>query len=256
MLPTATAVTGQLAHGKVAHEGAEHDPAPYRWKDLPPTSFRKPTMEEIRGMRTYGPRKRGTVAQGERQTLAWNPTPQRLSGGTIVVEDRETTRGTVQEPPQVPPPGGGEENRQGEAPGAGAGGPPPPDGGSGGGGGGGGGSSCSDSDSDGDDDADGMDEDPKEEEQEDLSDGQAGKTYMPRTEGGKAMAKMQRKFCPLTKADTNAIVVYFGVYSENRLAEFQEAHWKDTFTQWQKRHTCPDSTKWVMALLLPQQDHI
>ena len=48
---------------------------------------------------------------------------------------------------------------------------------------------------------------------------------MPRTEGGKAMAKMLRKFCLLTKANANAIVVYFDVYSENKLAKFQEAHW-------------------------------
>ena len=79
---------------------------------------------------------------------------------------------------------------------------------------------------------------------------------MPRTEGGKAMAKMLWKFCRLTKADANAIIVYFRVYSENRLAEFQEAHWKDTFTQWQKRHTCPDGTERAMVLLLPQQDRI
>ena len=101
-----------------------------------------------------------------------------------------------------------------------------------------------------------MDEDPEEDEQEDPSDGQAGRTYTPRTEGGKAMAKMLRKFCRLTKADANAIVVYFGVYSENRLAEFQEAHWKDTFAQWQKRHTCPDGTERAMVLSPPQQDRI
>jgi len=166
-------------------------------------------------MRKCGPRKRSTTAKGGVHTLAWNPIPQHLSGGTIVVEGRAATRGTAQEPPRVPPPGDGEGNRQGEAPGAGAGGPPPPDGGSGRGGG-----SSLDNDSDGDDDADDMEEDP-----EDPSDRQAGRTYMPRTEGGKAMAKMLRKFCRLTKADKMAFVIYFGVYSENRLAEFQEAHW-------------------------------
>lgn len=85
-----------------------------------------------------------------------------------------------------------------------------------------------------------MEEDPEEEEPEDPSEGQAGWTYKAKTEGGKAMAKMLRKFCQLTKANANAIVVYFSIYGENRLAKFQESHWKDTFTQWQKRHTCPD----------------
>ena len=137
-----------------------------------------------------------------------------------MVEGQAAARGTAQEPPRVPPLGDGKGNRQGEAPGAGAGGPPLPDGSGGSGGGGGGGGSSSDSDSDEDDDAKEMDEDPEEEEQEDPSDGQAGRTYTPRTEGGKAMAKMLRKFCRLTKADANAIVVYFGVYSKNRLAKF------------------------------------
>ena len=86
-----------------------------------------------------------------------------------------------------------------------------------------------------------MDVDPNEEEPEDLSNRQAGKTYRARPEGGKAMTKMLRRFCQLMKAEAHVIVVYFVVYGENRLAKFQESHWKDTFAQWQKWHVCPDS---------------
>ena len=48
------------------------------------------------------------------------------------------------------------------------------------------------------------------------------------------MVKMFRRFCDLTDQDANAIVMYFGIYSEAHLAEFLNDHWKDTFTQWQK----------------------
>ena len=40
-----------------------------------------------------------------------------------------------------------------------------------------------------------MEVDPEEEEPEDPSEGQAGRTYKARTEGGKAMDRMLRKFC-------------------------------------------------------------
>ena len=101
---------------------------------------------------------------------------------------------------------------------------------------GGGGSSIdsSDSNSDLENNADNMDVDPDEEELEDPSDRQARRTYKARTEGGKAMVKMLRNFCQLTKTNAHAIVVYFGIYSENMLTKFQESHWKDTFIQWQK----------------------
>jgi hypothetical protein len=51
-------------------------------------------------------------------------------------------------------------------------------------------------------------------------------------------------------------VDYFGVYSEGRLAEFLHDHWKDTFTQWQKRHPNRDGTERAMVLSPPQQDRI
>ena len=76
-----------------------------------------------------------------------------------------------------------------------------------------------------------MDEDTNKEEPEDSSIGQLRKTYKARTELGKAMVKMQRHFCQLLKANANAIVVYFGTYGKNKLANFQQMHWKDTFSQ-------------------------
>lgn len=174
------------------------------------------------------------------------------------MEGRAAAKGAPQEPTReplpVPPLEGGEGNRQGKSPGARGGGAPPPNGGSGSGDGGSGHSL--DSGSDEDNNADDMDVDPNKEEPEDPSDRQAGKTYKARTEGGKAMAKMLRNLCRLTKADAHAIVVYFGVYGENRLAEFQESHWKDTFAQWQKRQMCPDGKERAMVLSPPQQDCI
>jgi hypothetical protein len=70
------------------------------------------------------------------------------------------------------------------------------------------------------------------------------------------MVKMFRRFCDLTDRNASAIVVYFGVYSEGRLAEFLHDHWKDTFTQWQKCHPNRDGTEWAMVLSPPQQDRI
>ena len=50
------------------------------------------------------------------------------------------------------------------------------------------------------------------------------------------MVKMLRKLCDLNDRDANSIVMYFGIYSEGRIAEFLHGHWKDMFTQWQKHH--------------------
>jgi hypothetical protein len=63
-----------------------------------------------------------------------------------------------------------------------------------------------------------------------------GQFYKPQTLHGKAMAKMFRHFCDLTKHDANAFVVYFGIYSVAYLRAFHQDHRKDTFAQWQKRH--------------------
>jgi hypothetical protein len=81
-----------------------------------------------------------------------------------------------------------------------------------------------------------------------------GKHYEPQTPNGKAMAKMSRPFCDLLAMDMNTIVVYFGVYNIKCLAAFQQDHWKDTFTQWQKRHPNRDGSEQAMVLSLPQQD--
>jgi hypothetical protein len=45
------------------------------------------------------------------------------------------------------------------------------------------------------------------------------------------MVKMFKNFCDLPNRDSNAIVVYFGIYSKGFLAEFLHEHWKDTFIQ-------------------------
>jgi hypothetical protein len=42
---------------------------------------------------------------------------------------------------------------------------------------------------------------------------------------------MFKRLCDLTDRDASAIVVYFGVYSEARLAEFLHEYWKNSFTQ-------------------------
>jgi hypothetical protein len=89
-----------------------------------------------------------------------------------------------------------------------------------------------------DEDADDSSADSNESDSqlEDPENAGTGKFYKAQTPNGKAMVKMFRRFCDLTDRDASAIVVYFGVYSERRLAEFLHDHWKDTFTQWQKRH--------------------
>ena len=131
----------------------------------------------------------------------------------------------------------------------------PGDGGGAGGGAGGGGGGGEDPDaSESESESDEMDED--EEPEEDPSTGQHGKEYRPKTDTGKAMAKMFVRFCQLSRANARAIVVFFGVSSSNKLADFLEEHWKDTFAQWQKRHPCPDGTERAMVLSPPQQDRI
>jgi hypothetical protein len=80
-----------------------------------------------------------------------------------------------------------------------------------------------------------------------------GKFYRAQTPNGKKMVKMFRRFCDLTDRDANVIVMYFGVYSKARLAEFLHDHWKDTFTQWQKRHPNRDGTEWAMVLSPPSR---
>ena len=76
-----------------------------------------------------------------------------------------------------------------------------------------------------------MDKDDEEDPTEDPTTGQQGKDYLPRTENGKAIAEMFVRFCQLLQANARVIAVYFGVSSLTKLANFQESHWKDTFTQ-------------------------
>ena len=153
------------------------------------------------------------------------------TGATLARTGQSTATRMVGRPP-VPPvvrlqdvrdemQGGGDVPGGGAPPGGGGdgwGGPP------GGGGGGDGG------DNNPDDDAS-MAEEP---EDEDPTVGHAGKEYTPRTTKGREMAQMFRDFCGLPRSHANAIVVYFGVYTMDILAEFREEHWKDTFTNWQK----------------------
>ena len=73
-----------------------------------------------------------------------------------------------------------------------------------------------------------MDEGNEEDPNEDPTTRQQGKEYLPRTETGKAMAKMFVSFCQLSHANTRAIVFYNGVSGLKKLAGFQESHWKDT----------------------------
>ena len=51
----------------------------------------------------------------------------------------------------------------------------------------------------------------------------------PKTERGKEMATMLVSFCHLSKSSANTIVVNFGVSTMDKLADFREEHWKDTF---------------------------
>jgi hypothetical protein len=101
---------------------------------------------------------------------------------------------------------------------------------------------------DGDEDPDEEDEDSEMEDAdedpvEDPENVGTGKYYEPQTPNGKAMAKMFRWFCNLPAKDANTIVVYFGVYSVELLAAFQQDHWKDTFTQWQKQYLNRDGSE-------------
>ena len=88
-------------------------------------------------------------------------------------------------------------------------------------------------DDDKDDNADdsSADSDQSDFQPEDPENAGTGKFYKAQTPNGKAMVKRFKRFCDLTDCDASAIVVYFGVYSEGRLAEFLHDHWKDTFTQ-------------------------
>ena len=73
---------------------------------------------------------------------------------------------------------------------------------------------------------------------------------------GKEMARMCVNFCHLSKSSANTIVVYFGVSTMDKLADFCEEYWKDTFIHWQKCHTCLNELEWALVLSLPQQDRI
>jgi hypothetical protein len=101
-----------------------------------------------------------------------------------------------------------------------------------------------------------MDEDEDKDPKEDPVTGQQGKEYRPKMESGKVMAKMFVRFCQLSRANARAIVVYYGVSSPSRKVDFLESHWKDTFTQWQKRHPYPNRMERAMVLSPPQQDRI
>ena len=173
-----------------------------------------------------------TLARGAGQSTAVRTVGRPPVPPVVRLQDvRDEMQGGGDVPGGGAPPGGG---------GDGWGGPP------GGGGGGDGG------DNNPDDDAS-MAEEP---EDEDPTVGHAGKEYTPRTTKGREMAQMFRDFCGLPRSHANAIVVYFGVYTMDILAEFREEHWKDTFTNWQKRHPCPDGTERAMVLNPPHQDRI
>ena len=73
--------------------------------------------------------------------------------------------------------------------------------------------------------------------------GQTKKEYTPKTKKGKAMARMLVSFCCLSKSSAKTIVVYFGMSTMDKLADFHEDHWKDTFVQWQKCYTCSDGSE-------------
>ncbi len=116
-------------------------------------------------------------------------------------------------------------------------------------------------DDDGDEDPEDEDDDSEMEDAdkdpvEDPENAGTGKYYVPQTPKGKEMAKMFRRFCDLPAKDAGAIVVYFGVSNVERLAAFKQDHWKDTFSQWQKRHPNRDGSERVMVLSPPQQDRI
>lgn len=117
--------------------------------------------------------------------------------------------------------------------------------------GGGGGGDGDPNDSESESDSDNMEEDNEEDPEEDPSSGQWAKEYRPKTDSGKAMENMFIHFCQLSCTNARTIVVYFGISSSNKLDDFQEAHWKDTFTQWQKRHPCHNGADRERVLLPP-----
>lgn len=59
---------------------------------------------------------------------------------------------------------------------------------------------------------------------EDTMEGQEGKKCTPKTTKG-----MEMDFCCLSKSNNNTIVVYFGMSTMDKLADFWEKHWTDTF---------------------------
>ena len=76
---------------------------------------------------------------------------------------------------------------------------------------------------DGDEDMEDNDSDesssdaPNKGDLKDPKQGGTGKFYKAQTQNGKKMVKMFKRCCDLTDRDTNAIVVYFGIYSEASL---------------------------------------
>lgn len=94
------------------------------------------------------------------------------------------------------------------------------------------------------------------EEQEDPNRDQTSQEYCPRNTKDKAMARIFVRFFCLMTTNACPIVVSYGVLSLNKLADFKEERWKDTFIQLQKQHLCPDGMGRAMVLLLPQQDCI
>ena len=72
-------------------------------------------------------------------------------------------------------------------------------------------------------------EDPIESGEDDPVSSHTGKEYVPKTKKGKEIARMLVSFCRLSKSIANTIVVYFGVSTMDKLADFHEEHWKDTF---------------------------
>lgn len=73
----------------------------------------------------------------------------------------------------------------------------------------------------------------KESRDEDPVEGQDENEYTPKTHKGKEMQNMFTSFCHLSKPNVIAISVYFGMSRLDKLSDFCEGHWKDTFIQWQ-----------------------
>ncbi len=68
--------------------------------------------------------------------------------------------------------------------------------------------------------------------------GQTRMEYTTKTGKGREKVRMLVSFCCLSKSSANTIVVYCGVSMMDKLAEFHEENWKDTFIQWKKCCTC------------------